>query len=297
MPTGPEGAVGIVKHTFREFTNDGCPQMAAALAYYTVFALPPLLILLILLLGQVVDPQQVRDTIQQQLRGTVGSQGAAQVQTMVENAQRPGSGGPLAVALGVAGLLFGATGAFAQLQKALNRAWGVEPDPDRSGIAVMLLKRLLSLGMVLVIAFLLLVSLIASAAVSAAGQAIGGMLPGGLSSGLLRALQTGVSLAVVTLLFAAIFKVLPDGRVAWRDVWAGAAATAGLFVLGQLLMSFYLGHSDPGSAYGAAGSLAVLLVWVYYSALILLLGAEFTQTLTRSRGRRVRPAHGAVRSE
>jgi membrane protein len=225
----------------------------------------------------------------------IGAGAAEQVRGMVENVTRPGSGGPLVVVLGVLGLLLGATGALAQLQTALNRAWEVEPDPDRGGWKNVVRKRILSLGMILTLAFLLLVSLVASAAVGAFGETVAGALPGALSGAFLTGLDLVLSLAVATVLFAAIFVVLPDAEVAWRDVWVGALGTAVLFTAGRFLLGLWLGRSDPGAAYGAAGSLALILIWIYYSAMIFFLGAEFTQAWATERGAGIKPEGGAVR--
>jgi membrane protein len=192
-------------------------------------------------------------------------------------------------------LILGASGAFGQLQAALNRAWEVAPDPQQGGLKAFLLKRVFSFGMILSVAFLLLVSLVVSASLSAFGDALGGMLPDGVSATLLQVLNQVVSVAAVTVLFAAIFKVLPDARVALRDIWVGAAVTAVLFVVGKFLIGFYLGRSNPGEAFGAAGSLALMLVWIYYSSMILLFGAEFTQAWAEARGGGIAPERGAVR--
>ncbi|HEV7590806.1 MAG TPA: YihY/virulence factor BrkB family protein, partial [Longimicrobium sp.] len=180
------------------------------------------------------------------------------------------------------------------LQTALDRAWEVKPDPRAGGIKNFIFKRVLSLGMVLGIAFLLLVSLALSAMLTAVGGAIGALIPGA-SAVVVGILQTVISLAVITLLFAAIFKVLPDAVIAWRDVWVGAFVTAVLFEVGKWAIGLYLGHSNPGKAYGAAGALAVILVWIYYTAMIVLFGAEFTQTWAVRRGSGIRPEEGAVR--
>jgi membrane protein len=188
-------------------------------------------------------------------------------------------------------LLFGATGAIAELQDALNTAWGVQPDPNKGGVKSFFLKRLLSLALVAGIAFLLLVSLLLTTAITISEK----WLPGQISAPLLYGVNVAADLIVITLLFAAIFKFLPDAQVAWRDVWIGAAVTAGLFILGKFGLGVYLGNSNVASAYGAAGSLVLVLVWIYYSALILLLGAEFTQVWARERGKRVRAEEGAVR--
>lgn len=287
--------VSILKHSAKEFMDDNCPRMAAALAYYTIFSLPPLLILIITIVGAVWDPQTIRAAMEGQFAQMMGPEAAGEIHTMIENANRPGSGGALQTILGVAALIFGATGAFIQLQDALNQAWEVEPDPESGGLKNFLLKRVFTFGMILGVGFLLLVSLVLSAALSAFGDALSGMLPGGLSGAFLHALNLGISLVIVTVLFAALFKVVPDAKIAWRDVWVGAAVTAVLFVLGKFLIGLYLGNSDPGQAYGAAGSLAVLLLWIYYSGLIVLFGAEFTQAWADARGSGIEPEEGAVR--
>lgn len=286
----------MLKQTFSEFSEDNCMSMAAALAYYTVFSLPPLLLLIITLAGFFFSPEQVQQTIQEQAGSLIGSEGAQQVQTMVANASASvEEGGTFALVLSIGGLLFGATGAFAQLQQALNRAWEIGPDPDESGIMSFLLKRLLSLGMILVIAFFLLVSLVLNAAISALSDQITDFLPGGIGEPVLFAVNAGLSLLIISLLFATIYKVLPDAKITWRDVGIGAFATALLFVAGQFLIGLYLGQSNPGEAFGAAGSLALILVWIYYSAVILFLGAEFTQVYARRKGTRIKPEKGAVR--
>ncbi len=289
------GAVQYTKQTLTEFKEDRCPMMAAALAYYTIFSLPPLLILVIMIAGIFVDPQQIQGSIQDQMQSMLGQQGAQQITTMIRNANRPGSGGPLAVILSLAALAFSATGAFFQLQKALNAVWEVEPDPEQGGLKHMIVKRVLSFGMILVIAFLLLVSLIVSAMISAFGGFFADLLPGAIGPAFLWVLDLAVSLAIVFLLFAAIFKILPDVKLRWKDVWFGAAVTAVLFYIGKFIISFYLGRSNPGDAFGAAGSLAVILLWVFFSAMILFLGAEFTQVWARRRGESFEPKKGAVK--
>ncbi len=289
------GALGMLKRTGKDFVDDECPRMAAALSYYTVFSLPPLLLILLMVVGIFVDPSGVREGLSSEVAATLGPDAAEQIGAIVENASRPDTGGPLVWILGVAGILFGATGALGQLQGALNRAWEVEPDPERGGWKVMLRKRVLSLGMILTLAFLMLVSLLLSAILGAVGDAVAGWLPGGLSGAFLQALNTGLSLVAATLLFAATFRILPDARVAWRDVWVGAGGTALLFVAGKFLLGFWFARSNPGEAFGAAGALALILVWIYYSAMIFFLGAEFTQVWASERGRGIEPEEGAVR--
>lgn len=284
---------GLLKTTVNEFSADDCTSMAAALAYYTIFSLAPLLVLIIMLVSLVWDPTQVRGEVQQQMNELFGEQGAQQVQTMMNNASQHRSG--WAAVLGIIALLFGATGVFSQLQTAMNRAWEVEPDPDRSGVKDYAIKRLYSFGMILVIALLLLASLLLSTVLSAFGQYIVNLMPGAVSDTLLRWLDFGISFLVITLLLSAIFKWLPDAKIGWKDVILGAVATAVLFVIGKTLIGLYLGHANLGSAYGAAGSLALLLIWIYYSSMILLLGVEFTQVWARRHGGTIEPKEGAVR--
>ena len=285
------GLFQVVKAAFKDFGEDECAVRAAALAYYTVFALPPLLILLILVAGWVWDPQDIQRALESQFAGMIGQAGAEQIHTIVTKADRPGSGGLFATLASVGGLLFGATGAFMQLQGALNRAWEVKPDPAQGGVMQFITKRLLSLGMVLGVGFLLAVSLALTSAVSALGGALGG----GLSEPVLHVLNFVLSLVVLGLLFSAMFKVLPEAKVAWRDVLVGGGVTALLFVGGKFAIGLYLGRSSPGDAFGAAGALAVVLVWAYYSAMILLFGAEFTQQWAKQRGSGIEPEEGAVR--
>ena len=270
-----------VRETVREFLDDDCTTLAAAISYYTVFALPPLLVLILTTVGLLVDPAEVQGRITREVGSLIGPDAAVMVGTMVEQASRMKSG--FAAVLGVLALLFGATGAFIQLQNALNQAWDVPKQKQGGGIRGHLLKRVLSLGMILGIGFLLLVSMLVGALLTAAGDSLAAMLPDYLSGGLLRAMQLLVELVLITVLFAAIFKVLPDIEIGWRDVMIGAAFTALLFTAGKFLLGIYLGTSDPGSSFGAAGALAAILVWIYYSAMILLLGAELTQVWTRRR--------------
>ena len=287
--------VGFMKYTFSEFMDDECPMRAASLSYYIVFALAPLLLLIILIASFFVDAETVRRTIQEQFSGMIGQDTANQVSEMISAAdQKQGGGKGFSSILSTVGLIFGATGAFLQLQSALNRAWEVEPDPNAGGAKSFIFKRLLSLGMILGIAFIMLVSLALSAFISAAGSALGSML-GGLGTVVQTVLDLALSLVVVTILFAAMFKFLPDGKIAWKDVWVGAAFTAVLFTAGKFGLGLYLGRSDPGQGFGAAASLAVLLVWVYYSSMILLFGAEFTQTWALRKGSGIEPKPGARR--
>ena len=283
----------IVKKTFKDFSEDECPQMAAALSYYTVFSLPPLLVLILLLVGLFLEPQQVQEALSGQMGALLGPDGRAQITEIFQNAERPDVSKGAAGLLGFGALIFGATGAVGQLQSALNKAWEVKPDPSQGGWKNFVFKRLLSFGMILGIAFILLVSLAISAMLTAFGDVLGAM--GGISGPLLHLINLAISLLVITGLFAAMFKVLPDAEVSWKDVAIGGLVTTVLFLIGKFAIGLYLGRSDPGAAFGAAGSLAILLVWIYYSSMILLLGAEFTQTWAERRGGGVRPEPGAVR--
>ena len=287
----------VLKQTYQEFTNDDCPRLAAAMAYYTVFSLPPLLFMVIMIAGFAYPGGEAQQALTTEMAGVVGQESAEQISTMIESARERayGQGGLLMTIIGGVVFVFGATGAFSQLQAALNRAWQVAPDPERASIKTFIFKRLLSFGMILGTGFLLLVSLVLSAVVSALGSGIAEFLPASIGSWVPRALDFSVSLVMITLLFAAIYKILPDAEIDWREVWVGAFATAVLFVIGKFGIGLYLGKSNPGSAYGAAGSLAIVLLWIYLSTLVLLLGAEFTQVWARRYGKQIRPSKGAVR--
>jgi membrane protein len=221
----------------------------------------------------------------------LGASGGRQIHDMMAHGEKSGGGSLFATIASIVGLILGATGAFMNLQNALNRAWEVKPDPAKGGIRAFISKRVLSGGMVLGIGFLLAVSLSASAALSALGSSVGG----GLSEPVMHAIQFVVDLVVLSLLFAAMFRLLPDAKVLWHDVWVGGAATGLLFVLGKFAIGIYLGRSSPGDAFGAASALAVVLVWVYYAGLIVLFGAEFTQQWAKQRGSGLEPKKDAVR--
>jgi membrane protein len=297
MASEGKGIVQILKQSFKDFSDDECPTMAAALSYYTVFSLPPLLLLIIMIAGAVMDPQDVREALHGQLGALLGQSGGDEIRTIMEKAQEtktPDTGRPVAAVLGVATLILGATGVFGQLQAALNKAWEVKPDPEQGGIKSFLVKRIFSFGMVIAIAFLLLVSLALTAMISAVGGMMGRLVPG-VGEAVLHVLNFVVSFGVITLLFGAMFKIVPDAQVAWKDVWVGAVVTGVLFMIGKYAIGFYLGRSNPGEVYGAAGSLAILLVWIYYASMIVFFGAEFTQTWAEHRGQGVTPEKGAVR--
>jgi membrane protein len=272
-------AFAIVRQTAREFSEDQVPRLGASLAYYTIFSIAPLLLIAISIAGIVFGKEAAQGELLGQLRSVLGPAAADMLQQMIANAAKPRTG-TIATIVGIVTLLLGAAGVFGQLKEALNTIWDVEPRKG-GGILAAIKQRFLSMAMVLGVGFLLLVSLIIDAAISAAGKFLGNRLPGG--EALWQSVQIAVSLCIVTLLFALIFRLLPDTRIAWRDVWPGAAVTAVLFVIGKFALGLYLGKSSVGSSYGAAGSLVLLLLWIYYSAQILLAGAEFTQVYARRR--------------
>lgn len=262
------------------WSTDDVPRLGASLAYYTLFAIGPILVIAIAIAGTVYGPDAVRGQIVGEISGLIGQQGAEAVQTVLQSAHQNRTGS-VAVIIGTITLILGASGAFLELQHALNAIFRVKTDPKKSGLERLILSRLRSFGVVVSIGFLLLVSLIVSAALSALSSRIE-RSPAG-NPLLLQAINTVVTLAVMTLLFGLIYRLLPDVRLAWRDVWTGSFVTALLFSVGKFLIGLYLGHSGVASSYGAAGSIVVLLVWVYYSAQVILLGAEFTRVYAEYR--------------
>jgi membrane protein len=269
----PSSLWWVLRHAFIGWWNDNVPRLGASLAYYTLFALAPILVIAIGLAGLVFGPDAVRGEVVGQIQGLVGRQGAEAVQAMIQGAAHPRSS-VLATVIGLVTAFLGATGAFIELQTALNAIWRVQPRPGVSVLAF-LKQRLISFGLVVGVGFLLLVSLVVSAALSAFNSYLGRLFPA--LTALWEASNVLVSLGVVTLLFAMVYQVLPDVRLRWRDVWVGALVTAGFFSIGKQIIGLYLGTSTLASSYGAAGSVVVLLVWVYYSAQVVLLGAEFTR--------------------
>lgn len=288
----PKDIFQLLKATIAEWNEDKVPLWAAALAYYTVFSLAPLLLIAIAIAGSIFGEEAARGEIVAQIQGLVGKEGAEAIQAMIQNTQKPGSGGTIATIVGIITLAFGASGVFSQLQDALNTIWNVKPKPGL-GVMSFIQARFLSFAMVLVMGFLLLVSLLLSAALSAVGTFFGTLVPDYVIIG--QILNFLISFGVVTLLFAAIYKFLPDVKVPWKDLWVGAGVTALLFNLGKFLIGLYLGNSGVTSTYGAAASLVVILLWVFYSAQILLLGAEFTQVYAKYRGSELEPSPHAIR--
>jgi membrane protein len=280
----PSNLWSMTKETFASWSDDFAPSMGAAISYYTVFSLAPLLVITIAIAGFAFGREAASGQLYEQVAGLVGDQGASAVQTMVEHVNQNWGQGIFATIVGVIVLLIGATGVFAELQNDLDRIWRSPAAQKKEGIWNMIRGRLLSLGMVLSIGFLLLVSLAVSAALSALGKWWGGLF--GQLEWLLQVVNFLVSIGVITVLFALMYKILPRVPMAWPDVWIGSLVTAVLFTIGKFAVGLYLGKSSVASGFGAAGSLAVLLVWVYYSAQIFLLGAEFTGVYAHRYGSR-----------
>jgi membrane protein len=280
----------VLKETASDWMEDKATRLAAALAFYTLLSLAPLLVLAVSIAGLAFGEEAARGEVMVQLQGMLGAQGAAAVETVLAHASRPSSG-IVGTIVGIGVLLFGASGVFGELQDSLNVVWEVKPRPGR-GIRGFLRDRFFSFTLVLGVAFLLLVSLVLSAALAAIGGAFSSRLPGGEL--LWQVVNFIVSLGVVTVLFALIYKVIPDVSIHWRDVWVGAFVTAALFTLGKFAIGLYLGRSSVASPFGAAGSVVILVVWVYYSAQILFFGAELTQVYASRFGSRIVPTKNAV---
>lgn len=279
--------INVVKDTFTEWMEDNASQLAASLSFYTAISIAPLLVMVILIAGFIWGNQAVEGQLLSQLRSALGPQGADFIATVIENADKPTTGS-IAGLVSLAVLIWGSTNVFTQLQTSLNAIWNVEPKPNR-GILGTIKDRLLSFSMVLGIAFLLLVSLILSAVLAALSSSFTGLLPG--AEPLWQLVNFVLSLVIITLLMAAIYKVLPDVEIAWRSVWIGAAVTALLFTIGKFALGYYLGNAT--TSYGAAGSVMAFLLWVYYSAQIVFFGAEFTQIYANRYGEGVQPSENA----
>lgn len=281
----------LLKETFKEWNDDNASRLAAALSYYTIFSLAPLLIIAIAIAGAVFGDDAASGEIVRQIEGLVGKAGAEVIQTALQNAQKPDTRN-FASIISIGVLLFGASNVFAQIQDALNTIWEVEPKPGR-GIWQTLRKRFLSFAMVGGVGFLLLVSLILNAVLAGMVNYFGGLIQG--FDFVWQFANFAISFGVITLLFALIYKVMPDAKIAWSDVWIGSAMTSLLFVIGKSLLGLYLGNGSFGSAYGAAGSLIVLLAWINYAAQIIFFGAEFTQVYATKYGSHIVPDENARR--
>ena len=277
----PQRLFDLCRKAVMAWIDDFAPSMGASISYYTIFSLAPLLVIVIAIAGAIFGREAVQGEIVTQLQGLIGRDGAIAVQGLIKSADQP-SKGLLAGGISIVVLIVGATTVFAELQSALDRIWHV-PEADKpTGVWAVLRARVLSFGLVLGLTFLLMVSLLVSAAVAAFGGWAGGLMPG--SELLLFALNTLFSMSITCLLFAMIFKYMPTARIAWRDVWVGAAVTSVLFEIGKTLIGLYLGKSGVNESFAAAGSLVVMLAWVYYAAQIFLLGAEFTKVYANEHG-------------
>lgn len=280
----------LFQETFKEWSEDKASRLAAALAYYTIFSIAPLLLIVIAIAGAVFGQDAARGEIVGQIQGLVGRDGAEFIEIAIKNANKPQTG-IIASIISILVLVLGATGLFVELQDSLNTIWEVQPKPG-SGINKVVRQRFLSFAMVISIGFLLLVSLVISTVLTALTTYFSGLLPG--VDFIWQIFSFILSFAITTVLFGLIFKVLPDVKVAWSDVLVGASLTSLLFSIGRFLLGQYLGNSSFGSTYGAAGSLVVVLAWVYYTAQILFFGAEFTQVYAKRYGKRIVPTHNAI---
>lgn len=269
--------VSILKTTFAAWNKHEAPRLGASLAFYTILSLSPLVIIVVAVGGFIFSRSTAQTHMLSEVQGMIGPDGGKAVESMLANAQKPAAG-ILGTIVGVLSLLFGASGVFTELRSALNLIWEVKPE-ETSGVVALLRERFFSFGMVLSIGFLLLVSLVVSTVLAAVGKFFGGLLP--VPAAVLMVVNFLLSYAGVALLFGLIFRYVPEAKVRWSNVWLGAFVTALFFTIGKTLIGLYLGKSSVGSTYGAAGSVIVVIVWVYYSAQIFFFGAEFTHAYTK----------------
>jgi membrane protein len=279
--------MNIIRETWNEFSQDDCGTLAAALAYYTVFSLPAALLIIVKVAGTMFGEAAVQGQLQAHLASSMGPQVADEIGTMIAHAAKSTSGGTVVMILGIIGLGWSASNVTNQLQTALNRVWSLRPKDE--GIGAIVGKRLLSFLLIVGIGLLVLIGLAASAAATGVSHSLA------LPPPLIEAVEAAISFVIFMFLFGTVYKVLPDAFISWADVRLGAILTAVLFVIGKFLIGLYIGHTSAASGYGVAGSLALLLLWTYYSSLIFLLGAEFTQVWGRRQGMRIEPDSHAVR--
>jgi membrane protein len=291
----PGKILALLKETFSEWSQDHASRLAAALSYYALLSLAPLLLVMVAVVGLLFGEEVARQDVVETMSSVVGPQGVDAIQTIAKSAHASHAG-PIGSLIGFAIALFGASGAFVELQASLNTIWDVGPKRGRVVLSY-LLERAWSFVMVLGVAMLLLCSLLSSAVLSIVGEFFEEVLPGGRV--VWQGVNFGISLGIITLLFAIVFKMIPDAKIAWSDVWIGSFATGLLFVIGNLLLGIYLGKSGVTSSFGGAGSIVALMIWVYYSAQLVFLGAEFTQVYARRVGSQTgagRPASSGIRS-
>lgn len=281
----------IIKQAGSEFMDDQGLTLSAALSYYTIFSLAPMLLVMISVLSIFFGRDAIQGQVFEQINGLVGTAAADQLQDILKNARLSDKSG-VAAAIGIGTLLVGATGVFAEIQSSINYIWSIEARPEKGWLKY-LKTRLLSFSLILTLGFLLLVSLGVNALVDLLGQQLAKYFSEA-SVIFFYVVNLGITLLVITTLFAVIFKVLPDGKIRWRECFIGAAFTAILFGIGKFCISFYIGQSNLGATYGASASIIILLLWVYYSSIILYFGAEFTKIYANSDGMNIRPAEHAV---
>lgn len=281
----------VLKSTFHQWNERDPFSNSATIAYYTIFSLPGLLVIIINLAGYFFGEEAVTKQISVQVGSMIGSGTAQDVETIVARASE-NKGSTLASVIGVITLLFGATGVFYKLQQILNQMWEVKPQPKQKFLKL-LRDRVFSFGLILVVGFLMLISLVISAGLTALRDWVASHLSESLLV-IFRIIDLLMSFGIVTLLFAAIYKFLPDARIRWTDVWIGATLTAVLFVIAKYALGIYFGNADPASTYGAAGSIILIMLWVTYAGMILLFGAEFTQVYATRYGNKIEPTEGAV---
>jgi membrane protein len=286
-----KGVLKLLKTTFKAFIDDKVVKLSAALAYFTTFSIGPMLIVIIFFADIFYGREAVEGSIYGQISGFVGAPAAAQIQEIIRNASTSGQG-YITATIGFITLFIGATGVFAEIQDSINSIWGLKPKPKK-GWLKMLLNRLLSFSIVIGLGFLLLVSLVLTALVEALSNKLLTMFPE-MAVMIVYIINLVLTFSIITFLFAIIFKLLPDARIRWRDVITGAVVTAVLFMLGKLAITFYIGSSNIGTTYGTAGSLVVILSWIYYSSIILYFGAEFTKAYATVYGGLIKPNHYAV---
>ena len=282
----------LLKEAFQEFTNDNALKLSASLSYYTLFSLAPMLLVFMSVVGVFYGRDAVQGQLYSQISWLIGSQAATQIQELIKNAHLSGKTG-IAAVIGVVTLLIGATGVFAEIQDSINQIWSIKPKP-KSGFLKYLTNRLLSFSLIISLGFLFIVSLLLNALLNLFSEKIMSLFSEATIY-LFWILNIAVIWGVMTVLFAVIFSVLPDGKVAWKDTFIGAGVTAVLFMIGKYAIGLYLGQSNIGNAYGAAGSVVIILLWVYYSSVILYFGAEFTKVYANSLGSGIKPGSYAVR--
>ena len=286
------GIWDVLKDSFRKFGNDRIMKLSAALAYYTVFSVGPLLIVVVFICSFFFGKEAIEGSVYGQIQSFVGHDAALQLQEIIKNAAIAGKG-KVAAIIGIVTLVIGATTMFAEMQDSINMIWGLKTKPKKSAWIILLKNRLLSFGVIASLGFLLLVSLSVSAVIEAISTRLQAQFPE-LTVVALYILNIIITFVIISALFGVIFRVLPDAKIKWKDVMAGAVATAVLFMVGKFAISFYISKSNIGTTYGTAGSLVILLVWIYYSSVILYFGAEFTKAYAIKYGDSIRPNEYAI---